>query len=181
MSSLTVRDTEDLDETPLDLRVGALVVYGGHGLGRVSGERHGGGDTDSEVSIVVEFEGGLSVTLPLERAAACLRPVADADKLARIADALRNDGTPREASWQARTRVTRTKIAAGEPVGLAEVVRDAVVRQRRSPSGALSMYERELYLKARRLLAAELGAATATDEAQAEAWIDGQLGTSDLD
>ena len=73
------------------------------------------------------------------------------------------------------------KIAAGEPVGLAEVVRDAVVRQRRSPSGALSMYERELYLKARRLLAAELGAATATDEAQAEAWIDGQLGTSDLD
>jgi RNA polymerase-interacting CarD/CdnL/TRCF family regulator len=81
----------------------------------------------------------------------------------------------------ARTRVTRTKIAAGEPVGLAEVVRDAVVRQRRSPSGALSMYERELYLKARRLLAARLGAATATDEAQAEAWIDGQLGTSELD
>ena len=43
------------------------------------------------------------------------------------------------------------------------------------------MYERELYLKARRLLAAELGAATATDEAQVEAWIDGQLGTPGLD
>ena len=46
------------------------------------------------------------------------------------------------------------------------------------PSGALSTQERALYLKARRLLAAELGVATATDEAQADAWIEGQLEAS---
>ena len=43
------------------------------------------------------------------------------------------------------------------------------------------MYEQELYLKARRLLAAELSAATATDEAQADAWIDGQLGAPSVE
>ena len=156
------------------LREGALVVYGGHGLGRICA-----GPPDEAhpaASIVVEFAGGLSVTLPLERAVACLRSVAGADELARVQDVLREESGTIEKSWQARTRTTRTKIAAGDALALAEVVRDSVTRQRRAPSGALSMYEHELYMKARRLLAAELSAATATDETQADAWIDGQLG-----
>ena len=40
------------------------------------------------------------------------------------------------------------------------------------------MHERDLYLKAQRLLAAEVGAATDTDEVQADAWIDSQLEAS---
>jgi len=165
-------------EPQLDLQVGALVVYGGYGLGRVSARRERERDACPAGSVVVEFADGLSVTLPLDRAAACLRAIADADVVARVQTALRDEESTFEPSWQARTRSTRNKIAAGEPVGLAEVVRDAVTRQRRSTRGALSMYERELYLKARHLLAAELGAATATDPTQADAWIDGQLGTS---
>jgi len=157
------------------LREGALVVYGGHGLGRICANPPG--DAHSAASIVVEFAGGLSVTFPLERALDCLRSVAGADELARVQDALRHEGAIIEKSWQARTRTTKTKIATGDAFALAEVVRDGFTRQRRSPSGSLSMYEQELYLKARRLLAAELSAATATDEAQADAWIDGQLGT----
>ena len=160
-------------EPELDLRVGAVVVYGEHGVGRVtrrSDKGNGGG------TVVVEFASDLSVTLPIDRAVLCLRSLASAVELARVEDALRARDTVVEKSWQVRTKTTRTKIASGEAVGLAEVVRDAVGRERQMAAGSgLSSYERELYLKARRLLAAELGVATGTDEAQAEAWIEVQL------
>ena len=150
-----------------------MVVYGEHGVGRVtqrSDKGNGGG------TVVVEFASDLSVTLPIDRAVLCLRSLASAVELARVEDALRARDTVVEKSWQVRTKTTRTKIASGEAVGLAEVVRDAVGRERQMAAGSgLSSYERELYLKARRLLAAELGVATGTDEAQAEAWIEVQL------
>ncbi len=170
-------------DVQLDLRVGALVVYGGHGVGRVSGKRTGGAGEGSSGSVTVELADGLSVTLPLERALTCLRAVADADELARVEQTLRrprpaDEDAAGEKSWLVRATSTRTKIAAGEAVGLAEVVRDAVARQRRASSGTLSPQERALYLKARRLLAAELGVATATDEAEADAWIEAQLEAS---
>jgi RNA polymerase-interacting CarD/CdnL/TRCF family regulator len=160
----------------LDLRVGSLVVYRGYGLGRVSEAPTG--KAGASPGVVLEFDGGLSVTLPHDRAVECLRAVSDEDELARVRDALRSRDAAAETTWQNRTRATQTKIAAGEAVGLAEVVRDSMVRLRASSNGALSVHERELYLKARHLLAAELAAATATDEAQAEAWIDGQLEAS---
>ena len=105
------------------------------------------------------------------------------DELARVEETLRrprpaDENGAGEKSWLVRATSTRTKIAAGEAVGLAEVVRDAVARQRRASSGTLSTQERAFYLKARRLLAAELGVATATDEAQADAWIEDQLEAS---
>jgi RNA polymerase-interacting CarD/CdnL/TRCF family regulator len=81
-----------------------------------------------------------------------------------------------EESWQARTKSTRRKLAAGEAVGLAEVVRDSTLRQRGLSDGTtLSSHERELYLRARRLLTAELAAATESDEAAANAWVEAQL------
>ena len=161
-------------EPELDLRVGALVVYGEHGVGRVT--RRSDGGSGGGGTVVVEFASDLSVTLPIDRAVLCLRSLANAVELARVEDALRSRDAVVEKSWQVRTKTTRTKIAAGEAVGLAEVVRDAVGRERQLAAGSgLSSYERELYLKARRLLAAELGVATGTDETQAEAWIEVQL------
>lgn len=169
---------ERVGPASLDLPVGGLVVYGGHGLGRVVLVGDGGEGGSSSANVVLEFEGGLSVTLPLERAVVCLRSVADASDVARVRDVLRRRDASVETSWQARTRNTRTKLACGEAVGLAEIVHDGFARQHASPSGGLSMHERELYLKARRLLAAELGVATASDEAQSDAWIDDQLSAS---
>jgi len=170
-------DPAAASQLQLDLRVGALVVYGGHGLGRVSRGRDGGGeDASSSGSVVLEFaSSGLSVTLPLEQAVICLRSVADAAEVARVRAALRPCDASIAASWVARRKSTRAKLLAGEAVGLAEIVRDAFARRRASPSGALSSSEREFSLKARRLLAAELGAAMAIDEARADAWIDGEL------
>ena len=161
---------------------GSVAVYGGHGSG-ASPANESAAAQDSSGSVTVEPADGLSVTLPLERAVTCLRAVADADELARVEETLRrprpaDENAEDDKSWLVRATNTRTKIAAGEAVGLAEVVRDAVARQRRASLGALSPQERAFYLKARRLLAAELGVATATDEAQADAWIEDQLEAS---
>ncbi len=157
----------------LDLGVGSLVVYGAHGLGRVTA----GQSVDvTAATVCIEFESGLSVILPLERAEACLRPPAGANELEAIGAVLRSRDTEIEESWQARSRATRTKIALGETGGLAEVVRDAIERKRRSaPGWSLSTAEQELYRKARHLLAAELAVAAGLDEDGADNWIELQL------
>jgi len=155
----------------LDLRVGSLVVYGGHGVARVVRTEDGVQAADPGRSVVLEFASGLSVTLPIERAVTCLRPLAGEVELAQVRGILRSKEAATETSWHARTKDTRTKLAAGETVGLAEVVRDSAHRDGRT----LSSHERDLYLKARRLLAAELAAATESDESQANAWIDAEL------
>jgi RNA polymerase-interacting CarD/CdnL/TRCF family regulator len=162
-------------EPRLDLSVGALVVYGSHGIGRVSARSpeklHSGAAT-----VIIEFDSGLSVILPLERAEVCLRPIAGPSELDSVRAVLSSTDIPAQPPGQARTRATRSKIGVGDPVGLAEVVRDSVERQRRSaPGSTRSSAEQELYRQARRLLVAELVRAADIDEAGADSWIDDQL------
>jgi len=165
-------------ESQLDLRPGALVVYASYGIGRISRVRSGGDREHGPESVSLEFADGLLVTLPRARAVSCLRAVSGEEVLERVRDVLRHRRVAVERSWHLRTKSTRAKLAAGDVIGLAEVVRDTVALGRASSTGTVSMYERDLYLKARRLLAAEVGAATHTDEARADAWIDGQLESS---
>jgi RNA polymerase-interacting CarD/CdnL/TRCF family regulator len=115
------------------------------------------------------------VSLPHERAKACLRPPAGSSELEAVSATLTASEAPAEQSWQMRTRTTREKIALGDPVALAEIVRDAVERQRRLSSGSLSSLERELYEKARSLLAGELAVAACIDDAEAQEWISSRL------
>ena len=160
----------------LDLAVGALVVYGSHGLGRVTGRKARHGGASDGPTVVVEFASGLSVILPLERAESCLRAPAGAHELEAARAALRARPGQTEQAWRDRTQTTRTKIALGGLVELAEVVRDAVERQRLRASGSMaSPAEQELYRKARRLLAAEVAVAGALDESEAGTWIEDQL------
>ena len=168
-----------VDSEPwLDLSVGALVVYGSHGIGRVAARS--AEKLDRGATVLIEFDSGLSVILPLERAEVCLRPIAGPSELDSVSAVLRTRDISAEAPGQARTRATRSKISVGAPVGLAEVVRDAVERQRRSaPGSTRSSAEQELYQQARRLLVAELVRALDIDEAGADTWIDDQLHLND--
>ena len=68
----------------------------------------------------------------------------------------------------------RAKLASGQAICLAEVISDGAHRQR-GQAKRLSTNERELYLKARRFLADEIGHARGIDPAQAEDWITNQL------
>ena len=156
----------------LRFAVGDLVVYASHGIGRVADR--------SRRTVVLEFaERGLSVTLPIERAAECVRAVSTEVEIASIGRTLGEADEGSGENWQRRLKTTRSKVTVGEAAGLAEVFRvasrlDERATARKEP-GKLSLTERQLYLKARQLLADEIGASRGVDPSEADAWIGDQI------
>jgi RNA polymerase-interacting CarD/CdnL/TRCF family regulator len=164
-----------LPYTPeVELAVGQVVVYGGHGPGRVIARETRAAGTAPQEVVVLELAATLMVTLPLALARAQLRPLASEHELATVQQTLRTPPLAGEPVWFKRHKATRAKLAAGEPIGLAEVVSDGA-RRPHGNVGGLSVSERELYLKARRLLADEIGHARGIEPSQAEDWITNQL------
>jgi RNA polymerase-interacting CarD/CdnL/TRCF family regulator len=163
------------ERTPLRLAVGDIVVYGFHGVALIAASE---GDAAAPTAIVLEFASGLRVTLPSERAHESLRPLADESELARVEETLAADESAREPQWTKRSRATQEKVVAGRVIGLAEVVRDGAHREHRYTlrTGPMpSPAERELYTRARHLLAEEVGAARGIDLATADDWIAKQI------
>jgi RNA polymerase-interacting CarD/CdnL/TRCF family regulator len=159
---------------PLRLHVGDRIVYGFHGVGLVSASN----GAKEASTVVIEFSSGLRVTLPLARAREALRALSSESDLARVEQILAACGAPGEPQWSKRFRATREKITEGRVTGLAEVVRDGAHRERRQTirSGSTnSPAERELYVRARRLLAEEVGAARGIDLVEADHWIGAQI------
>ena len=78
-----------------------------------------------------------------------------------------------------RLKQVQAKLRGGDPLELAEIVRDGAQRERTlSPNGTnskLSINEKALCVKARKLLAGEIGLARGLDRAEVDAWIDEQL------
>lgn len=161
------------------LAVGDVIVYGSHGVGRVRA-RQKRVVRGAEVELVeLELADGLTVTLPLGRAQEQLRPLASESDLQRVQETLREGHMLGADSWTKRRQTAQAKLRDGDPVGLAELVRDGARRkQARSAAGpqpALSPSEQELSLKARQLLSAEVALARGLRPAEANAWIDEQL------
>jgi RNA polymerase-interacting CarD/CdnL/TRCF family regulator len=155
--------------------VGDVVVYGFHGVAFVVATE---GDAAAPTAVVLEFASGLRVTLPSPRVRESLRPLADESELARVKETLAADESASEAPWAKRFRAPREKLVAGQVLGLAEVVRDGAHREHRRAvrSGLLpSPAERELYERARRLLAEEIGAVRGIDLPAADEWIGEQI------
>jgi RNA polymerase-interacting CarD/CdnL/TRCF family regulator len=158
------------------LAVGDVIVYAGHGTGRITArERRTAEGAEQEV-VVLELDQGLVVTLPIARARERLRPVAGQAELRRVQETLREKGDSGEEGWQKRFKQTQAKLASGDLLGLAEIVRDGIRKESRATTSArLSGTERQLYLQARQLLVLEVSAARGLDPAEAEAWIDQQV------
>jgi RNA polymerase-interacting CarD/CdnL/TRCF family regulator len=160
--------------TQLGLAVGDAVVYGFHGVGLVAAAEGGAVQT----TIVVEFPSGLRVTMPLELAHESLRALSNEQDLAHVGKTLSAEESESEQQWARRFRAAREKLTAGEVTGLAEVVRDGARREDRLAlrSGSTpSPAERDLYRRARQLLADEISAARGIDRLDADNWITEQI------
>ena len=154
-------------------------MYAAYGVGRiVARERRVIVGGDQEI-VVLELARGLTVTLPLERALWQLRPPVDEAEMSRVQQTLRDPGTPSSDLWLKRRKATQAKLKGGDPVELAEVVRDGAQRVRalaaRPSKPQLSPGEKDLYLRARRLLSEELCVVRDLEAADADAWIEEQL------
>lgn len=160
------------------LIVGDVVVYAAYGVGRIVAREKRVIDADQEI-VVLELAHGLTVTLPLERAIRQLRPPVDEADMRRVQQTLRETGTLSSDVWLKRRKDTQAKLKGGDPVELAEVVRDGAHRVRalaeRPSRQQLSPGEKDLYMRARQLLSEEIREVRGVEEADADAWIEEQL------
>jgi RNA polymerase-interacting CarD/CdnL/TRCF family regulator len=127
---------------------------------------------------VLELATGLRVTLPLERARERLRPLINEAEVRRVQQRLHEDGEAGVNGWRARLRHGQAKLAGGDPLELAEVVRDGMrggPLLGRDRAAKLSDSERRLYVQARELLAQEISSACGLAPAEADAWIEAQV------
>jgi CarD family transcriptional regulator len=159
--------------------VGDVVVYSAYGLGRVVARRQRLVLGVEQEVVVLEFDDGLTVSLPLERAREQLRALASETEIGRVQETLRQRGAVGKEPWLSRQRQARAKLTGGEPLGLAEIVRDGAARQRslsaKGTKPELSEGERRVFLKARQLLSTEIGHVRGLGTIEADHWIDQQL------
>ena len=126
--------------------------------------------------LVLVFENGLKVTLPLDRAQNALRSLSGEPELEKVRRMLGGDSPPAALEhWSRRHRNAQAKLTVGSISGLAEIVRDGAHRERARLKGGTAPIRNQLYRTARKLLVAEVAAARGIELDAADAWIGQQI------
>ncbi|HWI33929.1 MAG TPA: CarD family transcriptional regulator, partial [Lapillicoccus sp.] len=94
------------------------------------------------------------------------REVVGEEGLGKVFDVLRAPHTEEPTNWSRRYKANLEKLASGNPLKVAEVVRDLWRRERER---GLSAGEKRMLAKARQILVSELALAEKTNEDKAEA------------
>jgi CarD family transcriptional regulator len=163
----------------MEFAVGDEIVYGTHGVGRITARKRTKISGVPQEVVVLELAHGLTVTLPLERAQEQLRALATEAEIGRVKATLRQDRPLTTDPWLTRRQAVLAKLAGGNPVELAEIVSDGAQRERllqASGKGTrLSPGEREIFTRARELLCDEIARSRGFEPELADLWIDRQL------
>ncbi len=157
--------------------VGDKVVYPHHGAGTVvkKEKREVLGEKREYLTIQI-LHNDMTVNVPTENAERVgLRTVIDEDHRAGREGALRR-GTEMPKNWNRRFKHNRDKMKTGDIFELAEVVRNLSLRDHEK---GLSTGEKQMFVKAKKILASELMYAKGMDEEEAAEWLDDVLSGSD--
>ncbi len=112
----------------------------------------------------------MTVNVPSENAEVVgLRKVIDGKTVEQVLKALTGGGTAMPKNWNRRFKHNRDKIKTGDIFELAEVVRNLSLRDHEK---GLSTGEKQMFVKAKKILASELMYAKQMDEDEAAAWLD---------
>ncbi len=112
----------------------------------------------------------MTVKVPTENAAlAGLRRVIDEETVKKVLDVLQDEVSEMPKNWNRRFKHNREKIKTGDIYELAEVVRNLALRE--SEKG-LSTGEKQMFTRAKKILASELMYALDKDEDEAESYLD---------
>ena len=115
----------------------------------------------------------MTVMVPCENAhRAGLRRVIDQQQVERVIDVLTGEVSDMPKNWNRRFKYNREKIKTGDIFELAEVVRNLAIREWEK---GLSTGEKQMYTRAKKILASEFMYALDKDEDGAEEYIDGLL------
>src|SRR5438105_5217353 len=112
----------------------------------------------------------MTVRVPTENAAlAGLRRVIDEETVKKVLGVLEDEVSDMPKNWNRRFKHNRDKIKTGDIYELAEVVRNLALRD--SEKG-LSTGEKQMFTRAKKILASELMYAKDMDEDEAAEWLD---------
>ncbi|WP_188898289.1 CarD family transcriptional regulator [Caldovatus sediminis] len=147
-------------------KAGDHVVYPTHGVGTVQGIETVEAAGMTLRMIVVTFdENRMTLKVPVEKAASAgLRKLASPAAMNEALETLRGRARVKRTMWSRRAQEYEAKINSGDPIAIAEVVRD-LHRNAGQPDQSFS--ERQIYEQALDRLAAELAAIDRTDKAAA--------------
>jgi CarD family transcriptional regulator len=115
----------------------------------------------------------MTVNVPVENAEQVgLRTVIDEDLVNMVVKALTGGSTEMPKNWNRRFKHNRDKMKTGDIFELAEVVKNLSLRDHEK---GLSTGEKQMFVKAKKILASELMYAKAVDEDEAAEWLEGVL------
>ena len=155
-------------------KVGDKVVYPHHGAGTVVKKetREVLGEKREYLTIKI-LHNDMTVNVPADNADRVgLRKVIDEQMVSKVLKALTGSGTTMPKNWNRRFKHNRDKMKTGDIFELAEVVRNLSLRDHEK---GLSTGEKQMFVKAKKILASELMYAKEMDEDEAAEWLDGVL------
>jgi CarD family transcriptional regulator len=161
----------------IEFELGDHVVYPHHGAGKVLKKENKEmfGETREYLTIKI-LHNDMTVMVPTENAAlAGLRRVIDEETVKKVLDVLQDEVSEMPKNWNRRFKHNRDKIKTGDIYELAEVVRNLALRE--SEKG-LSTGEKQMFTRAKKILASELMYALDKDEEEAEGYLDDLLANS---
>jgi CarD family transcriptional regulator len=173
---------EHLDEdlvTPdplpqVEFEVGDSVVYPHHGAGKVLRKemKEVLGESREYLTIKI-LHNDMTVMVPTENAAlAGLRRVIDEETVKKVLAVLQDECSEMPKNWNRRFKHNRDKIKTGDIYELAEVVRNLAIREAQK---GLSTGEKQMFTRAKKILASELMYAKNLSEDDAFVWLEGVL------
>jgi len=136
---------------------GDMVIYPGHGLGKVTGiETKVAGNQEVTLIVVSFSENRMTLRVPLQKVKTSgLRNILSKREMGLALATLKVPATVKRARWNRRAVEYAAKINSGNAVSIAEVVRDL----HRAPGGQEPSYsERTLYEEALGRLTHEVAA-----------------------
>jgi CarD family transcriptional regulator len=164
-------ELEDLEIEPLpqiDFEVGDSVVYPHHGAGRVLKKelKEVLGEEREYLTIKI-LHNEMTVMVPTANASmAGLRRVIDEETLQKVLGVLQDQCSDMPKNWNRRFKHNRDKIKTGDIYELAEVVRNLAIREHQK---GLSTGEKQMYTRAKKVLASEMTYALHMDDGQIDA------------
>jgi CarD family transcriptional regulator len=155
----------------MTFKVGETVVYPHHGAALIQemNKRTIKGEEKIYLKLKVA-QGDLTIEVPADNCDLVgVRDVVGKEGLDKVFAVLRAEHTEEPTNWSRRYKANLEKLASGDVVKVAEVVRDL---WRRDRDRGLSTGEKRLLNKARQILVSELALAEKTNEDKAEATLD---------
>jgi CarD family transcriptional regulator len=161
----------ELEQLQCTFEEGDSVVYPHHGAGVVLKKEAKEllGEKRDCLTIKI-LHNAMTVTIPCENAGrAGLRRVIDTDEVKKVIAVLTDEVSEMPRNWNRRFKHNREKIKTGDVFELAEVVRNLAIREWEK---GLSTGEKQMYTRAKKILASEFMYALDKDEDGAEAYLD---------